>query len=177
METLTQTTSIKIIEAGWKHYALLAELGTATFKETFSDDNSEEDMNAYLSKTYSKEMMLENIKNNAVKYFIAYSETGDTGYIKLLHNANSQNLAGRVIELEKIYVRKYKIGSKTGAALMEKAIEYAKMNGYNYLFLGVWQDNERAISFYENFGFKTFNTRQFKLGNRVCDDYLMALEL
>ncbi|MDP1727431.1 MAG: GNAT family N-acetyltransferase [Bacteroidota bacterium] len=170
-------TTVKIIPAAWKHYALLAELGSTTFYETFAEDNSEADMRYYISKTYSKEKMLENIRNPAIKYFVAYGENNDLGYIKLIHDANIDGLSGRVMELEKIYVRKDAIGTKIGSALMEQAINYAKENGYNYLFLGVWQDNERAISFYQKYGFKTFATRKFTLGKRVCDDYLMALEL
>lgn len=170
-------TSIKIIPAGWKHYALLAEIGGSTFYETFADDNTEEDMKSYIAKTYSKEKLLENIKNPSIKYFVAYDDAGDVGYIKLIHDARIDGLSGKVMELEKIYVRKDAIGTKIGSALMEQAIQYAKENAYNYLFLGVWQDNERAIAFYQKYGFKTFATRKFTLGKRVCDDYLMALEL
>ncbi len=148
------STQVKIISAGWKHYALLAELGSSTFYETFAHENSAEDMRFYIDKTYSKEKVLENIRNPQVKYFVAYGENGDLGY-----------------------VRKEALGSKTGSALMEQAISYARENGFQHLFLGVWQDNHRAIHFYEKYGFQTFNTRKFTLGKKICDDYLMALSL
>ena len=95
------------------------------------------------------------------------------GYIKLLENAKADGLNGKVMELEKIYVRKEAHGSKIASLLMQQAIDLAKEKGYDYLFLGVWQDNERALSFYKKFGFEIFNTRQFKLGERICDDYLL----
>ncbi len=171
------STQLKIISAGWKHYALLAELGSSTFYETFAHENTAEDMRNYIDKTYSKDKVLENIRNPQIRYFVAYGENADLGYIKLIHDVSVAGLSGKVMELEKIYVRKEALGSKTGGALMEQAISYARENGYQHLFLGVWQDNHRAIHFYEKYGFKTFNTRKFTLGKKICDDYLMALSL
>ncbi len=166
---------LKIVPATWKHHALLADLGSTTFFETFSKDNDQADMNNYVSKTYNKEQMVKNMADPAIKYFVVYGQDNDLGYIKLLHNVEIEGLSGKTIELEKIYVRSEALGLKVGKALMECAIQYAKEKGYAHLFLGVWQQNERAISFYKKFGFNTFRTRQFTLGKRVCDDYLMAL--
>ena len=174
---MIETATVKIIPAAWKHYALLADLGSKTFYETFANDNTAEDMNAYLAKIYSIEKMQENLKNPAIKYFVAYDELKDAGYIKLIHDVIVDGLTGKVIELEKIYIRQELIGAGFGAALMKQAIEYAQLNNFKHLYLGVWQDNEKAINFYKKFGFKIFNTRKFVLGKRVCDDYLMSIDL
>jgi ribosomal protein S18 acetylase RimI-like enzyme len=64
-----------------------------------------------------------------------------------------------------------------GAALMQYVINEAIRNGYSWLYLGVWQENTDAISFYEKFGFKTVSTRKFKLGDQICDDFMMAKDL
>ncbi len=168
---------INIIKSGWKHYALLAELGATTFFETFIDTHDEQDLIEYITKTYNIEQIKSNLLNNNIHYFIAYDNEGDVGYIKLVSNTKPETLKGKTIELEKIYIRKRAFGKKTGAALMKKAIEYAQEHGFEHLFLGVWQENTRAVSFYKKFGFKNFSTRQFKLGNQVCDDFLMVLDL
>ncbi len=82
-----------------------------------------------------------------------------------------------MLEIEKIYVRKAFKGKKVGAALMQYVINEAIRNGYSWLYLGVWQENTDAINFYEKFGFKTVSTRKFKLGDQICDDFMMAKDL
>jgi ribosomal protein S18 acetylase RimI-like enzyme len=170
---MLEISSIEIVRCSWKHHALLAEIGGSTFYETFSSDNSEADMQAYIAKTYNLKQVAENVLNPTIIYYVAYGLNQDLGYIKLLENVSAAGLNGKVLELEKIYVRKEAHGSKVASILMQQAIDIAKEKEYEHLFLGVWQDNERALAFYKKFGFEIFNTRQFKLGERICDDYLL----
>ena len=60
---------------------------------------------------------------------------------------------------------------------MQHVIKYSKQNEFETLFLGVWQENKRAVSFYKKVGFEIFDTRQFKLGQRICEDFMMKLNL
>lgn len=168
---------MKIITCKWKHHAALAELGASTFYETFRPHNSEEDMQAYLANTYTPALVQANLKKNGVHYFLGYDNLGDQGYIKLIENPEGINLEGKIMELEKIYVRSSAQGSGLAKLLMEQAISLSKQLGFNYLYLGVWQENTRALAFYKKFGFKIFDTRKFQLGSRWCEDYLLSLKL
>lgn len=156
---------------------LLAELGAKTFYDTFRPHNTEEDMQQYIAKAYTVDGIEANLEKPAVHYYIAYVDGKPGGYIKLIHDETYEGLTGKSIELEKIYVLQEMLGAHVGKALMEQAIAHAKQNGFDTLFLGVWQENTRAIRFYEKFGFTTFNTRQFILGKEVCDDFLMKKSL
>jgi diamine N-acetyltransferase len=146
---------------------LLAELGYHT----------EDDMQLYLKKAYSIEAIEANLNNPNIAYFIATEEAQAIGYTKLLLHVEHTKLSGEVIELEKIYVKKTYLDKKVGKALMDHAINYAKRNKYNTLFLGVWQENTRAVSFYHKFNFEVFDTRSFQLGQTICDDFMMKIEL
>lgn len=168
---------MKIITCKWKHHAALAELGASTFYETFRPHNSEEDMQAYLANTYTPALVQANLKKNGVHYFLGYDNLGDHGYIKLIENPEGINLEGKIMELEKIYVRSSAQGAGLAKLLMEQAISLSKQLGFNYLYLGVWQENTRALAFYKKFGFKIFDTRKFQLGSRWCEDYLLSLKL
>jgi len=170
---MLEIPSIQVLHCSWKHHALLAEIGGNTFYETFANDNSEADMQAYIDKTYNLKQVAENLLNPSIIYFVAYGLNQVLGYIKLIENSNAAGLNGKAMELEKIYVRKQAHGSQVASMLMQQAIDLAKEKGYEHLFLGVWQDNERALAFYKKFGFNIFNTRQFNLGERICDDYLL----
>ena len=39
----------------------------------------------------------------------------------------------------------------------------------------MYQGNERALAFYERMGFDKIGTRQFDVGGRIYDDWVLAL--
>ena len=55
-----------------------------------------------------------------------------------------------------------------GACLAE-----AEHRGYQAIWLGVWERNDRAISFYEKWGFATVGTKEFVLGSDAQTDLVM----
>lgn len=68
-------------------------------------------------------------------------------------------------------------GKKVGQALYEKAIEIGKKKNVDYVWLGVWEENPRAISFYKKNGFVEFDKHIFKLGDDEQVDIMMKLKL
>jgi ribosomal protein S18 acetylase RimI-like enzyme len=156
----------------------LSKIASNTFYETFRPYNTEQDIQAYIQKAYKVEIMANQLANTE-KYYFAIATVGEeiVGYIKLILNQTHTLLFGQTAELEKIYVIKSHWDKKVGAALMTHAIEICKDLKYNNIFLGVWQENQRAVSFYKKFGFKVFDTRKFELGSRICEDYMMDIQL
>lgn len=157
--------------------AVLAQIGASTFYETFRPFNTEEDMQAYIAKSYNETLILQNLKNEHIHYALATENNEVVGYIKLLLHAPHVKLTGRTIELEKIYVQQSQLGSGAGKLLMKYVIDYSRHQQFDTLFLGVWKENERAVQFYRKTGFTEFDTRFFPLGSRICEDYMMKLEL
>jgi ribosomal protein S18 acetylase RimI-like enzyme len=81
------------------------------------------------------------------------------------------------LEIERIYVSKEFHGKKAGQVLYEKAMEVAKDKNADYVWLGVWEENQRAINFYKKNGFVEFDKHIFKLGNDEQTDIMMRLQL
>ena len=83
------------------------------------------------------------------------------------------------MELERIYVLRNFWKHKIGAALMMETIQLSKNKNKNfdYVWLGVWQQNNRAIDFYLKMGFEIFGTKKFYVGEEENDDYVMRLKL
>lgn len=166
-----------IVICSLKHRAVLAQIGASTFYDSYKDENSESDMQSYISNTYTIEKLATNLKDENIFYFLTYNETGDIGYVKLLLNQINPKLVGKSAEIEKIYVRKQFHGKGIAQQLMQFTIEFCKEQNYQNIYLGVWQENHKALKFYNKMGFKTFDIRTFQLGERMCDDYMLSLTL
>jgi ribosomal protein S18 acetylase RimI-like enzyme len=154
---------------------LLAKLGAETFFETFISLHDEQDLRTYIARAYEESYVRSCLEDAAVKYFIAYADATPVGYIKLILGSGKDDSAQfGEIELEKIYVLAAYHDRKIGRDLMLQAMGTTTELGCKTLFLGVWQENKRALKFYEKAGFRQVGTRTFTLGNTVCDDFILA---
>jgi ribosomal protein S18 acetylase RimI-like enzyme len=61
--------------------------------------------------------------------------------------------------------------------LFDKALQIAQSYSKTYLWLGVWEENTKAIAFYKKNGFVVFDTHIFRLGEEVQTDYLMKKQI
>lgn len=156
----------------------LQQIGKQTFSETFSGDNSEEDMNKYLEEHFSIEKLTAELNNNDSEFYFAVLDTAIIGYLKLNFGASQTELKdSKALEIERIYVPKEYHGQSVGQVLYEKAIRVAKHKNVDYVWLGVWEENHRALSFYKKNGFTEFDKHIFRLGNDEQTDIMMKLQL
>ena len=81
------------------------------------------------------------------------------------------------LEIERIYVSKEFQGEGLGRCLMEKAISTAIRRKKKYVWLGVWEKNEKALRFYKRNGFYQIGTHSFVMGDDEQTDYIMRKDL
>ena len=100
------------------------------------------------------------------------------GYLKLnFGEAQTEFKDQNFCELERIYVLKEFQGKYIGKRILEIAIVKAKQAKTENLWLGVWEENHKAIEFYQRNGFEIFDKHIFKLGEDNQTDLLMKLKL
>ena len=156
----------------------LRNLSIQTFKETFSEVNTEEDMQKYLDENLNIEKLKSELENPNSEFYFAENNGEILGYLKLnFKDAQTEKLAENHFEIERIYVLKAFLGQKIGQILFDKAIEIGREKNLEYVWLGVWEENHRAIRFYEKNGFEIFGKHDFVLGEDVQIDLLMKLNL
>ena len=154
----------------------LQKISITTFKETFEEVNSEEDMQKYLDENLSEEKLKSELENPNSEFYFAENDNQILGYLKLnFGNAQTENQGNETLEIERIYVLKEFFPLKIGQVLFEKSLEIAKEKKLKFIWLGVWEENKRAIRFYEKNGFKIFAKHDFVLGNDVQTDLMMKL--
>lgn len=166
--------NVEIKKATFNDSKLLQEIGRNTFFETFADSNSEENMTNYLEEGFSIEKLTNELNNPDSDFFIATIDGEVVGYLKLNFGVSQTELQdNNGLEIERIYVLQKFHGKKVGQILYEKAIQVAIDKQVNYVWLGVWEENLRAIRFYEKNGFVAFDRHIFKLGNDEQTDIMM----
>ncbi len=156
----------------------LQKIGRKTFEETFSESNSEENMRNYLEEGFSKEKLIAELKNKDSEFYFAILKDEVIGYLKVNFGESQTELKdNKALEIERIYVSKEFHGKSVGQILYDKAIEIAKQKGSEYVWLGVWEENPRAISFYKKNGFVEFDKHIFRLGDDEQTDIMMKMKL
>lgn len=157
---------------------LLQQIGRQTFSETFSAGNTEENMSKYLEEGFSKEKLAAELADPNALFYFAWLDQKVVGYLKLNFGASQTELKDdKAVEIERIYVVKEFHGKRVGQLLYEKALEVAREAKASWVWLGVWEENPRAISFYKKNGFVEFDKHIFKLGDDEQTDLMMKLML
>ena len=170
--------SIAIKKIGLEQLVPLQEIGRKTFYDTFFESDSEESMKTYLATSFSTQKLTAELENPNSEFYLATQNEVVIGYLKVNFGpAQTELQDGNSLEIERIYVLQDYHGKKVGQLLFEKAIAIAKDNSCSYVWLGVWEENHRALQFYSKNGFVAFDKHIFVLGDEAQTDIMMKLVL
>jgi GNAT superfamily N-acetyltransferase len=171
----------KVIETRWagpQDAELIAELSHRTFYDSFSGFNRAEDMEYFLQHQFPLEMLVAEVKAPGNFFLLAYLDGMPAGYARLFESEAPRALKGsRSIEIVRLYSEQFAIGRGVGPALMEGCICKAKELEKEWVWLGVWEKNDRAIAFYRKWGFEKFGEHVFILGHDPQTDWWMKMKL
>ena len=152
----------------------LSALATRTFSDTFAEHNTREDMHAYISSAFSVAQFSKELASPDSEVYFVLVDENPVGYLQLNFNSTEKGLElFTTIEIGRLYVLQEFLGHKLGKTMMEKAIAVAIERHAEYLWLGVWEHNYRAIAFYKKWGFEFFGSHVFQLGSDLQTDLLM----
>jgi ribosomal protein S18 acetylase RimI-like enzyme len=166
--------SITIKKASTEDLETIQNVGRETFYETFAKHNSEDEMQKYLDESFASEKLIKELTTLDSQFFIAWEGESSIGYLKLNSGKAQTELQDEnSIEIERIYVKSKYHGKKVGQILYDKALEIALQEKKKYLWLGVWEENVRAVNFYKKNGFVEFDKHIFRLGNEEQTDLMM----
>jgi ribosomal protein S18 acetylase RimI-like enzyme len=165
---------IHIRRANLDDAELISELSAVTFFDTFKGTCTDEDMQEFIDKCFKLEQVSKELSDGDDFYFIAFLNHEAAGYIRLKEDISHVEKidSHKGIELKRIYVLKEYHSQKIGADLMNFALDFAAKNNYELIWLGVWEHNERAKSFYKKFGFNdTGVMHDFPIGRTPQTDH------
>lgn len=170
--------AITIKKVSVKELVQLQEIGRTTFLHTFSTTDSEENMKIYLQSAFSTEKLTAELQNPQSEFYFATLDEHVIGYLKInVGNAQTEIQHQNALEIERIYVMGEFHGKKVGQLLFEKALALAKQKKVDFIWLGVWEENHRALQFYTKNGFTAFDSHIFLMGDEEQTDIMMKLKL
>lgn len=169
---------MQIIPATIAHVNSLAVFSAQAFYDAYAYANTPEDMQQYIDEHFTEEEIRKEIATKNTFIFLAMEDENILGYVKLGTATSPAQLQGKpAIEIERFYVDKKLQSKKIGSALMKFLIDFAKSQGKQIVWLGVWKKNPRAVAFYEREGFKKIGETIFTLGRDMQQDFLMMREI
>jgi ribosomal protein S18 acetylase RimI-like enzyme len=146
------------------------------FRDTYVEGYDPADVDEYVATAFSPARQLAELNEPGARVLVLEdSEDGMLGFAHLRQTAPPPVLDGRfALEISRFYVDRQWHGRGIARVLMSACIAEARSRGADALWLLVYQQNARAIAFYEKSGFRRSGTAQFRMGSRVDDDWLMV---
>jgi organic hydroperoxide reductase OsmC/OhrA/ribosomal protein S18 acetylase RimI-like enzyme len=158
--------------------ALLAQLGRTTFEEAFAAQNDPDNLAEYMQTAFQTTQITQEFDEPDAHFCLAYADHVPVSYAKWRANDEPAALQGfKNLELQRIYVLAQYQGLKIGKALLDTALAHARQQHYDYMWLGVWEHNAKAIQFYQRAGFVHFDAHDFMMGTEKQTDWLFKLRV
>ena len=158
----------------------LSLVGRATFLEAFAGILNSEDILLHCATQHSPDVYRKWLGEPRASSWLAELQPGNAPVGYLVAAPASLPLAGLReddVEVKRIYLLHRVQGTGLGARLMNEAVNFAARMGSRRLLLGVYEKNDRAIAFYERFGFTRMGTRRFRVGRNDYDDLILGFDI
>jgi ribosomal protein S18 acetylase RimI-like enzyme len=145
-----------------------------TFYDFFAHLNDLSNIDTYSAEAFTLQKMQWELANPDSEFYFALLNDDTAGYLKLnFNNAQTELQDKKAAEIERIYVSAEHHGKHIGRGLLNFATDIAKARQLEYLWLGVWEHNDKAIGFYKHHGFEVFSSHDFLLGDDLQTDLMM----
>jgi ribosomal protein S18 acetylase RimI-like enzyme len=152
----------------------LRALAISVFTITFEKANNPDDFKTFMDEAYSEVQMRKELAEPGAVYLIA--EVGDlfAGYARVRENNEvDQYLGTNHLELQRLYADIPWQGKGVANALMEACEKIVRDRSKEWIWLGVWEHNPKAIHYYQKHGYEQFSQHDFMLGSDKQTDLLM----
>lgn len=170
--------AVSIRTASAEDVLLISALATVTFYEAYFEQDAPHDLARYLNESFAPDVVSAEMAAGGSTFFIAFRGEHAVGYAILREGEVHPSVSNRnAIELRRIYLVERVWGTGIGEKMLGHCLEYSRSIGKDVLWLGVWQENRRGLSFYKKHGFKAVGTLTFPYGDSVGINDVMEIDL
>ena len=156
----------------------LAKLAEKTFRDTYTQFNTPENMDAHCSKSFGEAIQRAEIRDVTRESWLGEIEGELVAFAQLIVDKPCPAVpAKRGAEILRFYVDSSQHGKGVAYRLMDALATRSTELGAELLWLCVWDQNAHATAFYQRCQFEKVGTTTFKLGAEVQSDCVMGREL
>jgi GNAT superfamily N-acetyltransferase len=157
---------------------LISALGVETFVTSFGAQNTPENLAKHLANAFGEEIQTRELTDPSITYLIAELNGRTAGYAQVRDGEAPECVTGAApVEVRRFYVLHDFHGTGIAQALMNACADEARQRGGRTLWLGVWDQNPRAIRFYTKWGFEDVGGQTFVLGDDPQQDRVLSHSL
>ena len=158
--------------------AVVAELARRTFHDTFAHNNDASDMALHLAQAYGVDIQTRELLDRDITTLLVEEGGAAIAYAQLRGDHVPDCVTGPgPIELWRFYVSQQWHGRGVAQPLMKAVKAEARARGAQTLWLGVWEQNDRARAFYAKCGFANAGEHIFLFGTDPQTDLVMVAPL
>lgn len=154
----------------------LSVISKKTFYDTFTGTCTEEDMQGFLVQYYDEDVLAKDLESG-IEFYFAEADGVPAGYLSFKDETPGfpEIKGSSALELKRFYVLEDHHGKGLAHTMMNFVVDHAAAQGYDDIFLGVWEFNYRAQKFYAKHGFKlTEHRHAFPIGDTDQTDVYMV---
>ncbi|MFN8177805.1 MAG: GNAT family N-acetyltransferase [bacterium] len=154
---------------------VLTNLAARTYRDAYASNHDPDQLERHIASNFTPARIRAEVGDPLCTVLLALARGEPVGYA-LLRRVPPPACVRSVssIELSRIYLVQQMIGRGCGSALMQACLEEARRSGRETIWLGVWEENARALAFYEKWGFERVGTQEFVFGGTAYEDLVMA---
>jgi ribosomal protein S18 acetylase RimI-like enzyme len=154
----------------------LSHMAKRSFTATFGTLYRAEDLASFLDATFS-ERLPSHLADPDFAVRIALDGEKVAGFAKIGPVDFPGEWGPETVELHQLYLLGEYQGEGLAQVLMDWILDTARARGFSRIVLSVFVDNHRARRFYEKYGFTEIGKYEFRVGDHVDDDRIMARDL
>lgn len=171
-------TSTRFRRASEQDAKALAAFAEKTFRDTYTQFNTPENMQSHCEKSFSERIQLAEIRDPSRESWLAEIDGQLVSFAQIILEAPCPSMSdAEGIEILRFYVDSSHHGKGLAYDMMQQLVDRSAELGADVLWLGVWNENPRAVAFYKKCSFAHVADKTFKLGAEVQTDFVMCRNL
>lgn len=169
---------MEIVQIDLSQLPILRALAMRTYSAAFASKNAPGVLERYYETAFTTAELKRQLANPDSHWYFGRKYNHIIGYLKLnTGKAQTEYQEPSGLEIERIYIDNPFLNKGYGSNFIKFAVAAAREREKNYIWLGVWKKNPKAIRFYKKHQFVIVGTHDYNMIAEVQTDYIMRRDL
>ncbi len=155
----------------------IASLAVQVWLDTYAVEGIRDTFSEYIWSELTPENFSEKIENDKREIFLLWENEHLIGFAEMNYDSHQTKSSKDDAEIDKLYIQENFCGKGLGKELINHIRKECKVRGVKEVWLSVYENNRRAIGFYEKVGFTETGELFFRMGDEKHRNLILALSM